>query len=378
MKTLRMILLAAAILMLIPVHLNLQASAEEAQQDCVSSALTEVQSGMLIGGTNPDLIVPAGTQTKLMTVYLTAEAAAAGMFSLDDLITVPAAAEGAPGATVWLQAGEQMTVSDLLKAVIIGNANDACIALACRISGTEADFVREMNAAAFSLEMRSTRFADCTGLSAENRTTAHDLARLCRALLQYDRLRPIFTTWRDHLRGGATELVSENTLLRTYDGILGIKAGHGEDSGYTLTMAAERDSLRCIAVVMGCGDGDTRFSAAKKLMAQGFSGYYVTTPDFSTEFMAPLRVRHGVDFAVIPEAGALLSIAAPKGEPISSIAVLPQYLEAPVQRGDIVGGAAFYCGETLVYEVPLTAGADVKRRGFSETLRMLLAAMFGA
>lgn len=346
-----------------------------AAQDC-TSALLEAQTGMLIGGTDADYPVPAGTQTKLMTVYLTAEAVAAGGLSAEDTVTVSPAAEGAPGATIWLRAGEKMSVTDLLRGIIIGNANDACIALACRISGSEADFVREMNAAAFTLGMRSTRFADCTGLSDENITTAHDLALLCRALLQYEWLTPIFTTWRDELRGGGTELVSENTLTRTYEGILGMKAGHGEASGYTLTLAAERESLRCIAVVMGCADGDSRFAEAKSLLAEGFSGYYVTTPDFSAEFMQPLRVRHGTAAAVLPETGTLLSIAAPKGESISSVVTLPLYLEAPVRRGETVGSAAFYCGDTLLYEAPLTAAEDVPRRGFFETLQMLLHAMF--
>lgn len=375
MRYLRFVCLLAALVLCIMVMPAVSAEESAAPHD-YTTALLEAQTGMLIDGTDPELTVPAGTQTKLMTVYLTAEAVDAGGLSPADMVTVSPSAEGASGATIWLRGGEKMSVSDLLKGVIIGNANDACIALACRISGSEADFVREMNAAAFSLGMRNTRFADCTGLSAENLTTAHDLALLCRALLQYDWLQPIFTTWRDELRGGETELVSENTLTRTYEGLLGLKAGHGDASGYTLTLAAERDSLQCIAVILGCGDEDQRFRDAKALLEQGFSGYYVTTPDFSAEFMLPLPVRHGTAAAVLPETGELLSIAAPKGETISSVVVLPLYLEAPVRKGDIVGSAAFYCGDSLLYESPLTAAEDVPRRGFFETLHMLLSAMF--
>ena len=108
---------------------------------------------------------------------------------------------------------------------------------------------------------------------------------LCRALLQYDFLTPMFTTWRDFLRGGETELVSENRLTKNYKGLLGMKAGHGEASGYTLTLAAERDGLRIIAVILGGSDEDTRFSDAKALLEEGFSGYYVTTPDNPAEFI---------------------------------------------------------------------------------------------
>ena len=355
---------------------SLSAFAAEEPQHTFVTALTEAQTGTLLAGTEPEMPVPAGTQTKLMTVYLTAEAVAAGRFTEETALTVPPAAEHLPGATVWLRAGEQMIVRDLLKAVIIGNANDACVTLACALSGSEAALVPEMNAAAFALGMRSTQFADCTGISAENRTTAADLAQLCRALLAYDWLTPIFTAWQDDLRGGETALVTENRLVRTYEGILGLKAGHGADSGYTLALAAEQNGLRMIAVVLGCEDPDERFSAGKELLSKGFSGYTVTTPDFSAEFLQPLRVRHGTEAAVLPETGDLLAAAVPKGGTISCVTVLPAYAEAPVRRGAKLGTAAFYCGDTLLFETPLTAAADVPRRGFRETLQMLIHALF--
>lgn len=360
------------ILMLLPVPVYADA---EPEARC-GTALLEARSGMLLSGENADLPLPAGSQTKLMTVYLAAEAIAEGRLSLTEAITAPPSAEGAAGATIWLRSGEKMTASDLLKGIIIGNANDACIALACRISGSEANFVADMNAAAFSLDMRSTRFADCTGLSAESVTTAHELGLLCRALLQYPELTPFFTTWRDFLRGDATELVSENRLTRNYEGLRGFKAGHGEASGYTLAIAAERENLCMIAVILGGTDDHQRFSDAKSMLAEGFSGYYVTTPDFSAEFMRPLPVRAGTASSVTAEAEGLLSVAAPKGESISSVLILPKYLEAPVKRGDQIGTAAFYCGDTLLYEAALTAAEDVPRRSFLETLRMLLVNMF--
>lgn len=362
----------AAIVMLLLFPLTAHADAE---QRC-STALIEAQSGMLLQGNDSERILPVGSQAKLMTVYLAADAAAAGRLAIAESVTVSPAAEGAPGATIWLRTGEQMTVGDLLKAVIIGNANDACIALACRLSGSEQQFVMEMNAAAFTLGMRHTRFADCTGLSAENVSTAQELGMLCRALLQYDFLQPYFTTWRDFLRGEETELVNENRLTKGYEGLCGFKAGHGTDSGYTLTLAAEREGLCMIAVVLGGEDQDARFSEAKSLLHAGFTGYYVTTPDFSPEFMQPLKIRHGTADAVLAETGDLLSISLPKGERISTVIVMPKWAEAPVRQGDAVGTAAFYCGDTLISETPLLAAEDVPRRRFCDTLRMLLGALF--
>ena len=340
-----------------------------------AAVLMEAQTGMVIDGVHADQQMPAGSQTKLMTVYLTAEAVAARRLTMDTMITVPPAAEGTAGATVWLRSGEQMSVQDLLKAVIIGNANDACAALAYAVSGSEDAFVMDMNAEAFTLGMRDTVFTDAAGLSAENRTTPRDLALLCRALLRHECLTPMFTQRRDFLRDGATELVSENELTRGYSGLLGLKAGHGDASGYTLCAAAERDHMRMIAVVLGSADADERFRIAKNLLADGFSGYYVTTPDFSPEFIKPLRVHHGISSAVQPETGALCSIAAPKGEAFQTVIWLPEYVEAPVKKGQAIGSAAFYCGDSLLCEVSLTAAEEIPRRGFRETLALLLGAL---
>lgn len=367
-----------SVIMILTVTVNtlpMRTAAEEPEKTCCT-ALIEAQTGMCLAGTEPEKIVPIGTQTKLMTVYLAAEMIAAGRLGFEETVTVSPSAEGKEGATVWLRAGEKMTVHDLLKAVIIGNANDACTALACRISGSEQQFVMEMNAAAFTLGMRHTRFADCTGLSADDLSTAHELGILCRGLLQYDFLIPMMTTWRDFLRGGETELVSENHLTKSYEGMRGMKAGHGEASGYTLTLAAERGQLCMIAVVLGSDDDDLRFETAKSLLHEGLTGYYVTTPDYSAEFMQPMKVRHGTAEAVLAETGELLSVALRKGGQISSVTVLPHWLDAPVKKNAVIGAAAFYCDDTLICEAELRASETVPRRRFPDTLRMLLSALF--
>ena len=338
-----------------------------------SSALLEASTRMLIGGQEPETELPVGTLTKLMTVYLAAEAVADGRLTPDGIVRVSPKAERIPGATVWLTAGEEITVRELLMAVIIGNANDAATALACRVSGDEAAFVMEMNAAAFTLGMRHTRFADCTGISDENRSTAREIGMLCCALLEYDFLIPILTTWRDHIRDGKTELVNENRLTRTYEGILGMKAGHGDASGYVLTLAAERDGMRFVSVILGCDDADERFTYAKNLLSQGFSGFTVTTPDLSAEFMRPVPVRGGTEDAVLVEMDALYAAAVPKGKHISAEVILPKRVAAPVAAGQVIGAAAFYCGDTLLYETALIAADPVPKRGFWEALTMLLA-----
>lgn len=338
-----------------------------------SSALLEASTRMLLGGQDSDLVLPVGTQTKLMTVYLAAEAVSAGRLGMEETVIVSPKAEHLPGASVWLTAGEAISVRELLAGVIVGNANDAAAALACKLSGDEAAFVMEMNAAAFSLGMRHTRFADCTGLSAENVSTAREMGFLCCALLEFEFLTPVFQTWRTHIRAGKTELVNENRLTRSYEGILGMKAGHGEPSGYTLTLAAERNGMRCVSVVLGCDDTDERFTYAKNLLAQGFSGYTVSTPDFSAEFMRPVPVRGGTEEAVLCETAELCAAAVPKGKRITALVILPGCVPAPVTFGQTIGHAAFYCGDTCLYETAILAADDVPKRDFRTSCTMLLA-----
>ena len=373
MKRLTGILLG---MMLLAAPIRLTAQWEDSVPEAFCTALIEVQTGMLLDGEQSDKAVPAGSQTKLMTVLLTAEAVAEGRLRAETEVPVPPSAEGTPGATVWLRAGERMCVTDLLKAVIIGNANDAARTLASAVSGSEEVFVRDMNAEAFTLGMRSTRYADCTGLSEESVTTAYEHGLLCRELLRYEWLKPLFTAFRDELRGGETELVSENRLTRNYEGILGLKAGHGDASGYTLALAAEREGMRCIGIVLGCSDADERFAAGKRLLNKGFTEYTVTTPDFSAEFLRPVPVHHGTAAAVLAESAALRAAAVPKNAALTCTVLLPRYVEAPVAAGEMLGEIAFYSGDTLLYESPLTAAEAVPRRRLKETLRMLLDNLF--
>ncbi len=341
-----------------------------------ASVLMEVQSGMILGGTDPDTALPIGSLTKLMTVYLAAEAVTEGKFTLQTLLAAPPDAQKQQGAVIWLTGGEKMSAEDLLKGIIIGNANDAAYTVACKLAGSEEMFVREMNAAAFSLGMRDTRFSDCTGQSEANISTAADMARLCCVLLKYDFLIPMFTTWRTFLREGKTELVAENKLTRTYENLTGFKAGHGDACGYTLAAGASRGGLSCVAVILGCDDESERYTYAKNLLANGFSNYRVTTPDFAGEFLHPVAVHGGKSGAVTVEPDTLCGIAVKNGTEITCETVLPKYVNAPITKGQNIGVTAFYCGDSQVYEVTLRAAESVAKREFVDSFTMLLENLF--
>ena len=200
---------------------------------------------------------------------------------------------------------------------------------------------------------------------------------LTRELLKHDFLKSYMTSWMDSVRNGQTELVNENRLVRTYEGILGVKAGHSEESGYTLSLAAERDGQVYISVVMGCSDKDERFAVGKSLLAAGFSSYKVTTPAFSNEFLKPLSVHHGVDDAVEIEAEDLTGLVVPKsGDELSSVIFIPEYVEAPVKKGQKIGTVGFYNGDALLYETNLIASESVEWMTFSIALKKYLYIMY--
>lgn len=366
--------LTALITALALVLLYLPEPGAAAGKPCRAYALLEARTGQLLEEENSGEPLPMGTMAKLMTMLLTAEAIGSGALSEDTAVTASPAANAQKGASIWLMPGEKMTVGDLLRGMIVGNANDAAVALAEAVSGTEEQFVMDMNARGFELGLRSTVFTCASGLAEEGQvTTAADLGRLCCKLTEYPVLTPYMTTWRTFLRGEQTELVNENTLVRSYDGLLGMKAGHGERTGYTLAAAAQRGGEIYVAVVLGCQEDPDRFSIAKTLLSRGFAGYQVTTPAFSEEFLKPLQVLHGTDTAVEVEALGLTGITVPRGNAgLRTVLVLPEYVEAPVRKGQRLGTAAFYQGDIYLYEVPLTAVSPVPRLTFPRALLRLL------
>ena len=238
------------------------------------------------------------------------------------------------------------------------------------ISGDVASFVMEMNARAFDLGMRSTRFDAPQGSNAETQyTTAADLARLCRALSEYDVLTPYFQTWRDFLRGDGTELVNENTFARTDDTSIGFKACHTEADGWSIAAGAERKQMKCIAVVLGCQTDDDRFALAKSLLRRGFAGWQVVQPAFSAEFLYPVTVRGGICRSVLVEPKRLQGLVVPKSDQeLETVLVLPRYVLAPVKKGQRLGRAAFYHGDTLLDETAVVASDSVRLRNFGDSL----------
>lgn len=326
--------------------------------------LTESETGTVLEENRSDEKVNAGYLTKLMSLLLVAEDIETGKYSLETELTASQTVYGTKGAVVWLEPGDKMTVDELLKAVIIGNANDAMTVLAERSEQSVESFVSRMNSEAFDYGLRDSAFYSPYGYYDEREyTTAHDLAVICSHLAEYSFLEPYFKTWRDFIKEEQTELVNENTLARTYDRHIGFKAAHSEQSGYCIAEGGRsEEGTVFIAVILGAPDEDTSFSTAKNLVKKGFSDYKVTVPGFLDELMRPVKVRNGVDSAVELRLKSQRAVVVPRGvSELSNVVVIPEYVSAPLEKGQKIGTAGFYNGDTLVYETDIVAANDVER-----------------
>lgn len=340
-----------------------------------SYILIEARTGTVLEEKDSQKELNCGYLSKLMSLLIIAEDIETGKYKLDDVLTAPNAVTGTKGSVVWLEAGDKMTVEELLKSVIIGNANDALTVLAVASQQNIENFTSEMNRRAFDLGLRNTVFMSPHGYYNEKEyTTAHDMAIICSELSRYEFLEPYFKTWRDFLKEGKTELVNENTLSRTYKSHLGYKAAHSEQSGYCIAEAGiSNDGNKFIAVVLGADDEDTMFSTAKKLVNKGFNEYKVTVPGFLDELLLPMKVKHGVDSAVELELKSQNSIVIPRNvSELSNVVVLPQFVSAPIKRGQKIGCIGFYNKDTLVYETEIIAKNDVDKTSMLFVFKKML------
>ncbi|WP_303805660.1 D-alanyl-D-alanine carboxypeptidase family protein [Ruminococcus flavefaciens] len=337
--------------------------------------LMEAETHTVLNELNADKRLNAGYLTKLMSVLLIAEDIQNGEYVLADELTASESVTNTKGAVIWLESGDKMSVEELLKSVIIGNANDAMTVLAEKSSGSTESFVMDMNAKAFDLGLRDTRFVSPYGYySAEEYTTARDMAVICCELAKYDFLTPMFSTWRDFVKSGKTELVSENALIRTYDRHIGFKACHSDEAGYCAAEGGRNESgSTFVSVVLGAENADISLGTAKKLVRSGFSGYKVAFTMFPDEMLAPVKVKNGTSAAVeiyLNEQGKAV-VPKDSGE-LRARVVIPEYLTAPVKIGQPIGTAAFYNDDTLVYESELLTKSAVPKLSYKYILYKLL------
>lgn len=342
---------------------------------CAAAILVDEDSGTVLYEKNADARRPIASITKVMTLLLTFEALEAGKISLDDFVPVSEHAYHMGGSQIWLEPGEEMTLNDMLKAICISSANDAAVAVAEYIGGSEPAFAEMMNARAAELGMTNTHFVNACGLDEpEHLSTARDVAAMSREmLLHHTEVRDYCSIWMDTLRGGATQLVNTNKLLKSYSGITGLKTGTTGKAGVCISASAERDGLRLIAVVLGAASGKERFQAASTLLDYGFSHFESAAAELPADAPLSLPVERGTAESVALTYTAPERCLMPKGES-STLQValdLPQKLAAPIRAGETVGTVKISNGSVELASYPVTAAQDVDALSFTYCLRRL-------
>ncbi|MBR4941016.1 MAG: D-alanyl-D-alanine carboxypeptidase, partial [Clostridia bacterium] len=256
-----------------------QTVAELTQLKCASAVLCDLDSGRVLSELNADERRAPASVTKIMTMLLVLEACESGAISMEDTVSVSEHACSMGGSQIFLEPNEQMTVSDLFKSVSIASANDAAVALAEHVSGSEDIFVARMNERAKELGMVNTEFKNACGLDEEGHlTTARDIAIMSVELCRHELAFSNTTTWMDSVRGGEFVLTNTNKLIKTYKGITGLKTGSTGDAGFCISATAEKNGMRLCAVIMGSETSKDRFEAATALLNMGFASYESVDP----------------------------------------------------------------------------------------------------
>ena len=346
---------------------------------CQAAILVDLGTGAVLYEKNADEQRAIASITKVMTLLLTFQALEAGRVQLTDVVPVSEHAYGMGGSQIWLEPGEQLTLEEMLKAICISSANDAAVAVAEYIGGSEDAFVQQMNAEAARLGMTGTHFENACGLDeTRHLSTARDVAVMSREmLLHHTEIADYCTIWTDTLRGGETQLVNTNKLLRSYQGITGLKTGTTGGAGVCISASAERDGLGLVAVILGAPSSKDRFDAARTLLDYGFANYQSLTAELPADAPKTLPVARGAEETVELNYTAPGSFLAAKGDDaqLEVRLALPESVEAPVAAGQQLGTVTVLRGGQTLAEYPVTAANDVAALSFGLCFRRLVEAL---
>ncbi len=343
-----------------------------------SCLLMDYSTGTVLYEKIADEPLAPASVTRVMTLLLVMEAVERGW---DDTITTSAAAAAKGGSQVYLEEGEQMSLQEMVKCVVVSSANDCATALAEAVAGSESGFVEKMNQRAKELGMEHTHFANCTGLDDEagpdeHYTTARDIAIMSRALLQHQEIREFTTIWMDTSRDGAFGLSNTNKLVRFYQGTTGLKTGYTSSAGYCMSASAQRDGMELIATVMHCQSSTDRFESAKALLDYGFAAYTLVDP-MGEEQAQPVTVELGTSETVqpVPAQGEPVLLEKEQAAGVTRELQLTERVSAPVEQGQVLGSVTLKSGDTVLAEVPLVAECGVEKltwgQIFKRTVGML-------
>jgi D-alanyl-D-alanine carboxypeptidase (penicillin-binding protein 5/6) len=336
-----------------------------------SAILIERDTGSVLYEKNSGEQLPPASMTKVMTMLLIMEAIDEGKLSWDEKIRTSEYAASMGGSQIFLEPGEEMTTKQMLQGIAIGSGNDASVAMAERIAGSEEAFVEMMNKKAKELGLKNTKFQNPTGLPAEDHySTSYDMAMMAKELLKYEEITKFTGTYEAYLREDTDKkfwLVNTNRLVRFYPGVDGLKTGFTSEAKYCLTATAQKEGMRVITVVFGAPTSKERNAQVTKMLDYAFSQYKTHPMYERNHALGKVSVSKGEKKKVEALTSEPISLLTKKGEGIEDIeqkVILDKNIKAPIQKGDKIGTLTLTKnGKTLV-ESPLVAKEDNKEAGW--------------
>lgn len=375
-----------AVLFLQPVCIWAKEAAESAESQALveapSAVLMEAETGTIIFQKDMDTRRSPASVTKIMTLILIFDAIENGALKLADSVTTSAYAKSMGGSQVFLEEGETQSVETMIKCIVIASGNDASVAMAEHIAGSEQEFVRQMNAKAKELGMENTNFEDCCGLtdSPSHYTTARDIAVMSRELItKYPQVLEYSSIWMEDIvhetRKGSSKftLANTNKLLRSFEGCVGLKTGSTSVAKYCLSAVAKRDGITLISVVMAAPNYKIRFKDAASMLNYGFSkcSLYV---DEKQPKLPGIKVEGGAEDTVFLQYEGKFQYLSTEGKELSDIKkklVIPKEVKAPVKKGEKAGEMRYYIGEEKLGSVPVLYEKSVKKAVYKDYIKRM-------
>lgn len=335
-----------------------------------NAILVEVSTGKIIYEKNKDERVSIASLTKMMGLILIFERIENGTLKYTDKVTASSNASGMGGSQIWLETGEVMTVEELLKGIIMASANDGIVAMAEKVAGTENAFVDLMNKKAKTLGLTNTNFVNCTGLDEKGHySSAYDVSVIARELMKYEDVFKFTTNYEDYLRKDTENkfwLVNTNKLLKTYNGVDGLKTGMTDDAGYCMAVTAVRNNMRLLAVVLGEKEGKVRNKEVASLLDYGFNLYEVTTINKKGDIVGEtyfdkadndkINIMVNEDVTILKKTGEL-------DKEYNSEIKLDNFT-LPIKKGDKIGKLLIKDGNEVIKEVDIVSDRDIKKTSF--------------
>ena len=343
-----------------------------------SAVLMEASTGTVIYEKDADTARPPASVTKVMTMLLIFDALEAGSIHLEDEVTTSEYAASMGGSQVFLEPGEIQTVDTMLKCIAVASANDACVAMAEYICGSEEEFVRKMNERAKGLGMDNTNFVNCNGLDAEGHvTSARDIALMSRELIaKYPQIHDYSMIWMENITHNTSKgtsdfgLTNTNKLVRQYEYATGLKTGSTGEAKFCVSATGEKNGIEMIAVVMGAETSKERFADAVKLLNHGFGKCQLYT-DESTPDVQSADVEGGVrEYVSVERPGAFsyLDMTGANLAEVEKRTEMNENLSAPLKKGDVIGYIVYSIDGREIGRAELTAGEAVEKAGFIDYL----------